>query len=275
MEIPDIKQNKNIEYIPLNNGGQYNSLSGKTRILFVMEGAVYAESSYFHDSLVCERMMFILPEESDICLQAKGDVSIIIIHTENIIKWSKCFSPEEKNSLRIKDGYRMKPGFICLDIIEVVYDYLKTLQAYISFDVVSAKLEEIKLREFFLILSKLYPAEQLHSFLNMYMISDFYFTEQIRINYRKARNIQQLAHLVNFSYSGFNKKFKKVFGTPAYSWMQKRKAEDVYNELSKSSKSIKEISTDFNFISLSHFNEFCHKMFGQSPRQVRKQQTNG
>ena len=69
----------------------------------------------------------------------------------------------------------------------------------------------------------------------------------------------------------FGVKFKEVFGTSPYQWMMSRKSEQIYHKLVYGSESLREISEEFRFGSVQHFNDFCKKRFGMTPGKLRSQ----
>jgi AraC-like DNA-binding protein len=79
-----------------------------------------------------------------------------------------------------------------------------------------------------------------------------------------------LAKKVNYSISGFEKRFKRVFDMSPYQWIQAQRAQAIYHEIHCSSKTFAELGYDFGFSSPSHFSNFCKQMFKETPGRLRK-----
>lgn len=101
---------------------------------------------------------------------------------------------------------------------------------------------------------------------------DYLFSDFIYSNYRKVRNVQELADLSFYSLSGFEKKFRRTFGISASKWLKQKLSMEILYEITKTSKQFKEISLDLGFSSPSHFNNFCKSLLGKTPREIRKNQ---
>ena len=76
--------------------------------------------------------------------------------------------------------------------------------------------------------------------------------------------------MTHYSLSGFQKRFKKVFGVSAYHWMKDVRSKSIYHQINSTEKSFKEISDEYGFSSPSHFNDFCKVHFGTTPGRIRR-----
>ncbi|MDR2868431.1 MAG: helix-turn-helix domain-containing protein [Bacteroidales bacterium] len=61
------------------------------------------------------------------------------------------------------------------------------------------------------------------------------------------------------------KKFNNNFGESPYQWIQKQKAKQIYIDIINKKKSLKEITSDYNFSSYQHFVKFCKEYLGFPP----------
>ena len=234
------------------------------KIVFVRKGAVVCSFDSFPDRNITEGQFFILPAGYNLTIKALDDSSILSV---DMPEWSQNFSI---SSLAEKEGAVGSEQAEHLESNDILDGYLNSLETYMQCGMDSQDIIQAKQTELLYILFSFYTKEELYCFFILCLTDEYRFRRQVRINYRKARNVLQLAEMMHYSYSGFNKRFKKVFGVSAYSWMQQQKAGLIYRELSLGGKSLKEISSDFGFLSLSHFNEFCHKELGASPSEIRR-----
>ncbi len=158
---------------------------------------------------------------------------------------------------------------------EVIMNYIKSLSVFYDDGFKCRYYFDIKVREFFVLLRLYYPKEDLRRFFRMILSVDTSFIELVKINYAKYKTAQELAEALNYSPSGFAKKFKAVFGQPVYNWMKEQKAQDIYHEICTGKKTFKQIATEFGFSNSSHFCDFCKANFGNTPGKIRKKPLNG
>ena len=243
--------------------------SALSQVIFIREGGAICRLDTGREQEVETGNFFFLAAGYVLNIQAMEDAHII------------CLSiPEDSLScqdhfFRKLDGSRDEGLSIrlhCLAANDIINTYIRSLGIYHYNVGAGAEFIHAKIVELFYILQFFYPEKDLGDFFRSYLTEDNRFKEQVRLHYRKARTVQELASLLYYSYSGFNKRFKKAFGVSAYSWMQRQRARMVYHELDKGCKSLKEICADHGFVSLSHFNEFCHKELGDSPSVIRKKE---
>lgn len=96
------------------------------------------------------------------------------------------------------------------------------------------------------------------------------FSQQVMDHYMKCHNAAELAKLLNYSISGFEKRFKKVFNDTPFHWMMCQKAHNVYLEIRAGEMNFKQISDKYEFSSPSVMDDFIKQMFGKTPGQIRK-----
>ena len=92
----------------------------------------------------------------------------------------------------------------------------------------------------------------------------------MRKNALKYKTITELAESMNYTISGFEKKFKKAFKTTPHLWIKQKKADKIYYDLTMTDICLKEIIDNYGFKSDSYFNDFCKTNFGESPGRIRK-----
>lgn len=129
---------------------------------------------------------------------------------------------------------------------------------------------DIKAKELFILLKAYYTREQLRDFFSLILSPDTVFSEHIRANHHKYKAVKELAWSMNMTQKAFSKKFTKVFGESAMSWMRKEKALSVYSELYAGRETIAQIADKYKFSSQSHLNKFCKGEFGKNPGEIRK-----
>ncbi|MGE9295621.1 MAG: helix-turn-helix transcriptional regulator [Puniceicoccales bacterium] len=81
---------------------------------------------------------------------------------------------------------------------------------------------------------------------------------------------QQVADIVGISVTQLNRLFVAQLGMTAAEYWETRRKRMALNLIQTTSRSIKTISYDLGFSSLSHFSVWVKKRFGMSPRELRK-----
>ncbi|MDR2084623.1 MAG: helix-turn-helix domain-containing protein [Bacteroidales bacterium] len=165
---------------------------------------------------------------------------------------------------------RNDPSPYILKSNKLIKDFFVMLQKYMTVGIRCSYFLEIKIKEFFFLLRTFYTKEDLNNFFYPILNSDFDFAVQVFRQYKKVANVKELAETWNYSLSGFEKRFKKVFGETAYQWKQHQRAKDVYHEINCTNKTFAEIAFEFDFSSPAHFHNFCKKYFHNTPGNVRK-----
>lgn len=130
---------------------------------------------------------------------------------------------------------------------------------------------ELKSQELMFILRGFYTRPELAVFFKPLISNDMGFSDFILKNYRNVKTVEELAKLSNYSRSGFKAHFRKTFGTSASAWMREKKARDVYHELNSTTKSLQQISKEYNFSSVSHMSIFCKEYFNMPPGKIRRE----
>lgn len=91
----------------------------------------------------------------------------------------------------------------------------------------------------------------------------------LNIHYPERLNLASLAGYFNLSPNHLNMLFKKEMGVPIKKYISEYKFKLIENRLKFSNLMIKELSAEFRFNDLSHFNKFLKKHGGASPKMLR------
>ena len=148
--------------------------------------------------------------------------------------------------------------------------YLKCLVKYLNDGLRCSYLIEMKIKEALFLFRAYYFKEDLAAFFKPILNNDLMFAMKVHDVYDSSLNVQDMANLMNYSLSGFDKKFRKVFATSANKWLQNKKAQSIYHDINCGTKTFSELAYDYHFSSPAHFSAFCRKMFHASPGSIRK-----
>ncbi|NDW08806.1 helix-turn-helix domain-containing protein [Dysgonomonas sp. 520] len=259
------KQGPLIEFLSFKENSEWKTKDHLCRIVLIRKGSLELSFDYDRKATISCSKLFFLPPNYGLTIKVLEDSSLLLV----TINDENYFDNLRIDDLRIRNREKEEERICFLDMDNVLLNYIHSLQVYENNGIRDISLHILKIKELMCILKAFYSPDELNRFFSLYRSNDLYFSKQV---YNLSQNIQsarQLAQALHYSYSGFNKRFRKVFGISAYLWLRQRRARAVYYELYHTDKSLKQISTDNKFNTLSHFNEFCHKILGDSPRQIR------
>ena len=152
---------------------------------------------------------------------------------------------------------------------ERLWEYALNLSGYLADGVSGPRFMRMKAFEFIHLLRFYYPRRELAAFFAPLLNEHTDFTRIVMDNWCRVRSKAELAAIAGLSTSRFGVKFREVFGTSPYQWMMSRRSERIYQKLVYGTESLKEISEEFHFGSVQHFNDFCKKRFGTTPGRLR------
>ncbi|NDW08391.1 AraC family transcriptional regulator [Dysgonomonas sp. 520] len=255
-----------IRFLNLKKDEKCTVEQSESGIVLLTEGRLNFSIPMYGEKNVSSGKLFFLPSGGVLSMSTLEKSSIIFVDIceENYLFGKQYFDkPEECED---QGNEYIIP---ILNINEGVSGYIQSLLVYRNNSVNDRCLLEIKAKELVCIIKAFYKEKDFVRLFSMFLTNDLNFSQQVHRLSQNIRNVRQLAEKMNYSYSGFNKRFRKVFGVSAYLWLRNKRANTVYYELYHTNKSLKQISSDNKFCTLSHFNEFCYKVLGGSPRQIR------
>lgn len=159
-----------------------------------------------------------------------------------------------------------------LKIVPALEYYLINSKTYLAETKICRELLSLKRKELAFILGYYYTDYELASLvhpLSQYTTTFQYFVMQ---NYMKVKTVEEFAQLGGYSLTTFRRIFDAVYHEPVYEWITKQRKESILYQLQHTDTSISEICFNHGFESLSHFSNFCKKMLGNSPRNIRKKE---
>ncbi|MCC8143456.1 MAG: AraC family transcriptional regulator [Tannerellaceae bacterium] len=236
------------------------------KIIFILEGKFHLSYGHCKEEDVTDGKMVLIPGGCHCCIQAEEKGRFMICRLRGNIQFCDQF-PFEK---LCRDSSSTEPDTIHLTIHQRLQAYLKNLSDFIEDGMKCIYYYEIKLKELFFLLRAYYTREELRGFFQPLVSNDMQFSDFVLKNYHKVKNVKEFAELANYSISGFEKKFKKVFKVSAYKWMTEKKASHILHEIHTSHKPLKEIGWDNGFSSPAQFNDFCKIHFGITPGKLRE-----
>ncbi len=101
--------------------------------------------------------------------------------------------------------------------------------------------------------------------------SDFtLLNESVMKHFKDAETVPELAKMCGYSCTKtFSRHFIKHFGETPKQWILNMKQEEMILMLKETTYSYERISSMLKFKNLSHFNNFCKKRTGFTPKEIR------
>jgi len=252
------------------SGGVHQMTAKSNEIIAILSGVLNFSFGKTHNKQAVEGSITILPVECDCKIEIKEDVTLVIFRLDislsfcDHLPFEMLYGEKEK-----KINEKVKEAYI-LNANSVIKNYLNLLSVVLNDGLYCSYYLELKLREFLFLLRFYYPIEDLGAFFFQILTDDFYFSELVKKHLNSDISISDLAKKIHYSTSGFEKRFKKVFGISPSQWKQSQKAQAIYHEINCSTKTFAELGYEFGFSSPSHFNSFCKKHFDSSPGNIRR-----
>lgn len=247
-------------------GDVFNISTKTNQIVFVLEGdIIYLYGNLEHKKIKAGHMLM-FPARSDVKMHINSNTTLIILHLNMTLAFCDHFSFD----MLLKEKKPVKGEKGILKSNERIVEFMVALNSYISDGLKCFYFFELKIKEFLFLLRAYYSKEDLYLFFSQVISSDLHFSDQVFENYEKVKTVKDLAEALNYSVSGFEKKFRKVFGISASKWMKNQKSRIIYHEITCTKKTFSELSFDFGFSSPSYFNDYCKVTFGDTPGNIRK-----
>lgn len=262
------KSNVNlIERLYLKENEDWSLVLIDSKILIVLDGDLRFSLGDFPSRVISKGRLLMIPSGYHFKTKALVNSEFVIIRMDAQLQFCDCFSfdnlsREKENNLGDDINY--------LDFNIALVKFIDSLTLYLDDKLTCSYLYQLKIKELFFIFRSYYDPKDLYAFFYMYLTNNNSFSDYIYKNYKKVKTVEEFAKLSNYSLSGFQKRFKKVFGMPVYQWMKEQRSRNILHEINNTKKSFKEISDDFGFYSPSHFNDFCKMQFGSTPGDIRK-----
>lgn len=230
---------------------------------------VYKGNITFNSGIQSREMqegdMFVIPLLDTNTIEAKDNCRIFLFKLNMDLIFCDHF-PLEKLYDHMETG---EERIISQNTNEILDNYLKSLEGYMTDGLLCVYFLEIKIKEFLFILRAYYTKESLAGLFHILLNKDNEFSRQVFENVKKVKTVKELAESMYYSVSGFEKRFKKVFGISANKWMQQNISRQIFHEINCSNKTMKEIAYQFGF-SPSYFNDYCKRIFHLTPSQLKE-----
>jgi AraC-like DNA-binding protein len=261
-----------VESIERNKRGAINiHESSQIRLFFIQKGnCSFYSAKQFDVHLENERVVLVPPHHKCI-IDVKSNIQIMVVYLTVDLNFCNNF-PLESLAEKNNTASEGKETVAYLKTNRIISGYLKLLKRCISEDINSAEFFQMKQKELLYYFGEFYNKEELYGFFSPVLTGDIAFSKMVYKICERVHTVTGIAKEMNYSLSGFKKRFNRVFGMSAYKWLCEEKSQRLFHEITCSRQTFTQLSYDFGFSSPAHLNNFCRKMFGDTPGKLRAKQ---
>ncbi len=256
-----------IEVMYIKSDIKRSGVIGVNEIIFVLQGKCEVICDIYPPVTLTDRESVFIPSGSHFRAHAPEGSKIIVFRLDPLQKVYGSYSVEELYTESQNYSFPEDAGI--LEINPMMHHFLIHLSYYLEHGMTNTVLYEIKIKELLLILHSFYETKNLCYFFKPILNNDYLFAAQIFEHWEQAKNAKELADLVAYTPTSFNKKFKQVFGVTPYKWLNERKSAKILYEITNTDQPLKLIAENYDFNSQQQFNDYCIRNFRQTPGAIR------
>lgn len=238
----------------------------ETEIVFVLDGALSLSYGKKRNQQIKARQMFLLPAGTRFTAEFQENTKLLRFRIRTSLQFCEGYAMEQlfaENPDTVDQFYPM-------NVNSRIESYLSNFVPMVQDGVMCCRYFQLKLDELMLLLRAYYPKPELARFFSPMLSAKAEFSDFVLKNYRNVKSVQELAELANYSQSGFEKHFKKVFGVSAAQWLRQKKSANLYHDLIHTNIPIKELCYQYGFSSHANMCDFCNRHFKSTPSQIRE-----
>jgi len=268
----DTGGNPIIEVLSIEKGKLWENISLGNKLIFVLNGEIKFSLGKFTNCHIGKSQIIYLPTGYNFLCTAVEDCKLLVMCIQGQTRFCDDynFMDLEKDILYIPNYSMAEARPATLEINGIMEKYIEALLEYIGAGAKCKCFYLIKIKELFYIFRWFYPKETLIDFFQSALKGGTDFAAYIMDAWHKYSSVGEMAEAMNYTVSGFEKRFKRIFGVSPYKWMLNQKAERIFHQLRTTDLTLKQISSNFGFNSLSRFNDFCKSNLGKSPGDIRE-----
>lgn len=255
---------KTIEVFKTSKEMKRSYLFNKHVLIYVHRGKATFSYGYRNTGKNTEKMLIFIPAQSHLHVTIEKDTELLVFTIKDEIRLCDC--NYRKNDLKKIDNKQ----FNVLKAKKEMLIYFECLKSCLAAGFDDEEYLLLKIKELLILVKILYTASEILAFFEDAHVKDTHFSERIWNSYRQYDSVKEFAKAMNYSVSGFEKKFKKTFGVSPYKWMKEQKVKLIYQEVCFGKYNFKQIADKYNFSSPSTFSDFYKMNFGETPGVSRK-----
>ncbi|MBD8347751.1 helix-turn-helix domain-containing protein [Dysgonomonas sp. HGC4] len=241
-------------------------------IIFLLEGEITYSFGMYTDCKMRRGQVLYLPVDYKLSYKVESEARLLFIRLDCKLQFCDCYRLEDLVhwTLEMQAPLDTKTDSpYLLEMNGALKAYADMLLYCIGQGLCCRYYNEVKINELLYLFGEFYPKEELGLFFREALSHDTSFSHYVMNNYYKYHSLSELAIAMDMSLSGLEKRFRKVFNTSGYKWMNDHKTKKIYHALCMGEKSLNELCTEFGFASKSSFNRYCKQHLGQTPGVIR------
>ena len=262
-------ENPTIKHIAFEEKESRTFKMNKSAVAMVLEGSGAISFGRVIDKPIKKGDMLLLPTHTDVKGKASNPTTILLIYLPTSFSFCDHFSLEMLHE-EWKTNNKKLPAVQMLKMNEYIYSYVNSFLPVWQDGLRCSYYTELKIKELFFLLRGYNTKEDLAAFFSPILTNDMEFYNLILANYTSVKTAKELANLTNYSLTGFEKKFRKIFGMSAHQWMRNQLTANIYHEINCTRRTFTEISIKYGFSSSAHFSNYCKTAFGMTPKAIRQ-----
>jgi AraC-like DNA-binding protein len=236
-----------------------------TSFFFILEGSVEVNCGIISNLIVEKNFFFVIPPETK--------YTIRILENSKIIR----FQPGEKLLVeyisKIAHKYKTEcyryEFFLGIEkhIDRLLIDFIEVKKKGFSCE----RYTRCKSEELLILMINYYQGEKLTGLFHPVFEKKVIFKSIVLLNRNRLFSVDELAATTHLNRETFRQYFKALFGMTPARWIQKERADSIYNELTETERSVHDVMQDYGFSNFSNFVRFCRMYLKKTPVEIRNE----
>jgi AraC-like DNA-binding protein len=245
--------------------------SAQHKLIFLLEGKVQAEVGTLEKKELAKGVFWFVSSGQQVAIKASANALLLIMRFSSRIVFCNCYNLEHLYNDFLQrgetiDSRQLYPG----TILPPMWYCIKGLYSTTLDGLRCRAFFDIKVKEVCFLLRAYYPKKELYRIFFPILTADIAFSDSVKGSWQKYQTIDELARSLNYTPSGFYKRFTAVFGSSPHDWITERKRLAVYNDLVSSHLPLQEVASKWGFSSLAALSRWCVKNLDDAPGRIRK-----
>jgi AraC-like DNA-binding protein/mannose-6-phosphate isomerase-like protein (cupin superfamily) len=260
----------NMDIMRFSKGTVFDKKSSTTSIFFILDGLVEVTCGLIPELIVEKNFFFVIPPEAKYSIRflERGIMVRCQPGEELLVEY---ISKISYKLYRTKGCQYKRKNVFFLEIEKRINSLLIDFVEMKSKRFSSERYACCKCEELLILMVKYYPAEELTWLFHLVFENKNVFRSIVLLNQNNLFSVDEFAAAAHLSRESFRQHFKKIFGETPAKWIQKRRADFVYKELSETDKSIQNIIRDHGFSNFPNFVRFCRMYLKKTPTAIRNE----
>jgi AraC-like DNA-binding protein/mannose-6-phosphate isomerase-like protein (cupin superfamily) len=249
----------------------WETVTMQHNLLFAIEGNMHLTVGYQKEKELKKGFFLFVPASEPVYMNAKTNLVFIIVRTSNLDGLCDAIRMEQLYRSQKDEDMELDARELYISLIQSpVWHYLNGVYTALSDGIKFQSYFEAKVKELYMLLWAYYSKKELYQIFSRALTDDIAFSDAVKNSWQKYKTIDDLAEAMRLTPSSFYRHFLKTFGCTARHWITEQKKQLIYKDLIQNKINFKELADKYWFSSVSSFNNWCVKVYGHSPGDMRK-----